>query len=364
MLTLVSPSSVVPPEHPLRQIKERADAALREMSELFDEMYAGTGRPSIPPEVLLKSQLLIALYSVRSERQFCEQVRYNLLFRWFLDINLDTEPFSVSVFTKNRDRLLRHDVCGLFFKSVVEQARRAKLLSDEHFSVDGSLIQAWASIKSFEPKDSGNDDTKPGPGGNSQQRRKARRADRNAWKDFKGTKRSNETHHSTTDPEARLARKGNNQGAHLSFSMHSLMENRNGLLAGLHVDLATGTAERDMAETMLRGIKGSHRITVGADRGYDTRDFVAGCRDAGVTPHIAQNVARPGGSAIDKRTTRTNGYKVSQRSRMFIESIFGWLKDRAGLRRTRFKGRARTELYVQMAGAAYNLLRMAKLAPV
>ena len=367
MIALISPSSVVPKDHPLRTIKVRADAALKEMSPLFNRMYSVFGRPSIPPESLLKGQLLIALYSVRSERQFCEQLTYNLLFRWFLDMDMTSPAFDPSTYSKNRERLLKHVACGVFFQQIVAQARGEGLLSSEHFSVDGSLIEAWASMKSFEPKTASKDEPPPphgtGKGGRSRiKKRGDRRGDRNSWKDFSGTKRSNETHASTTDAEARLMRKGTGQTAKLSFSVHALMENRNGLLTDFRVDLATGTAERDTAEEMLRAVRGSHRITVAADRGYDTSAFVAACREIGATPHVAQNTSGGRRSAIDGRTTQAPGYTVSCRARMFIESIFGWLKTVGGLRRTRFKGRARTGAYAYMAGAAYNLVRMARLA--
>lgn len=369
MFAVVSPSSIVPENHPLRQIKLRADAALKDMSGLFDTMYAAAGRASIPPETLLKAQLLIALYSVPSERQLCEQLQYNLLFRWFLDMDMTSPPFDATTFGKNRERLLAHEACKVFFTKVVDQANAEGLLSREHFSVDGSLIEAWASTKSFVPKD-GSDDDRAGPkGGKGAQRGKAgkirvkKRKDRNAWKDFSGKSRSNETHASTTDPEARLARKGNGQESRLCFSLHALMENRNGLLRDFRIELATGTAERDVAAEMLWALPGSHRVTVGGDKGYDTKDFVATCKEIGATPHVAQNQHARRGSAIDKRTTRHAGYPVSLRARMFIESIFGWAKTKGGLRRTRFKGRARTQMYAHIVGAAYNLLRMSKLAP-
>lgn len=368
MFAVVSPSSIVPEDHPLRQIKQRADAALKDMSPLFDKMYAASGRASIPPETLLKSQLLIALYSVPSERQLCEQLRYNFLFRWFLDMDMTSPPFDATTFGKNRERLLEHEACNEFFKKVVAQAEKDGLLSRDHFSVDGSLIEAWASMKSFVPKD-GSDDEPPaskGGGGQSGKGRKGRikkRKDRNAWKDFSGKSRSNETHASTTDPEARLARKGSGQEARLCLSLHALMENRNGLLRDFRIALATGTAERDVAEEMLRALPGSHRVTVGGDKGYDTKDFVAACKQIGATPHVAQNEHARRSSAIDDRTTRHVGYTLSLRARMFIESIFGWVKTKGGLRRTRFKGRARTQMYAHMVGAAYNLLRMSKLAP-
>lgn len=368
MFAVVSPSSIVPVDHPLRQIKVRADAALNEMSPLFDSMYAAAGRPSIPPESLLKGQILIALYSVPSERQLCEQLRYNFLFRWFLDMDMTSPPFDATTFGKNRERLLANDACKVFFKTVLEQADAEGLLSREHFSVDGSLIEAWASIKSFVAKDGSEDDDSPPSGGTTTRRGKGgksrikKRKGRNAWKDFSGKPRSNDTHASTTDPEARLARKGSGQEARLSFSLHALMENRNGLLRDFRVELATGTAERDVAEEMLWALPGSHRVTVGADKGYDTRDFVAACKEIGVTPHVAQNVSVHRSSAIDARTTRHSGYALSLRARMFIETIFGWVKTKGGLRRTRFKGRERTQMYAHMAGASYNLLRMSKLA--
>jgi len=364
MIALISPSSLVPADHPLRAIKVRADEALRAMSPLFDEMYGSTGRPSIPPETLLKGQLLIALYSVPSERQLCEQLRYNLLYRWFLDMDMSSPVFDVTVFTKNRERLLKHQACEAFFKQVVEQARAEGLLSGEHFSVDGTLIEAWASMKSFVPKDSDDDDPKPGAGGKGGKSRIKKRSGRNSWKDFSGKKRSNETHRSTTDPEARLMRKGPGQEARLSFSLHALMDNRAGLLADLRVAQATGTAEREVAEEMLRSVRGSHRITVGADRAYDTKGFVAACREIGATPHVAQNASGRRSSAIDLRTTRHVSYRVSQRARMFIESIIGWAKTRGGMRRTRFKGRARTQMYGHVVGAAYNLIRICRMAPV
>lgn len=368
MIALLSPSSVVPTDHPLRSIKVRADAALKAMSPLFDKMYAAVGRPSIPPETLLKGQLLVALYSVRSERQFCEQLAYNLLFRWFLDMDMTSTPFDASTYSKNRGRLLEHEACAIFFQQIVSQADQEGLLSSEHFSVDGSLIEAWASMKSFEPKDKDTDKpaapTGRGKGGRSRiKKRRGKRGERNSWKDFSGTKRSNETHASTTDPEARLMRKSAGQEAKLSFSLHALMENRNGLLTDFVVDLATGTAERDVAEAMLRAVRGGHNITVGADKGYDTKGFVDACREIGATPHVAQNTSGRRRSAIDGRTTRFIGYALSRRARMFIESIFGWLKTIGGLRRTRFKGRARTGAYGYMASAAYNLVRMVRLAP-
>jgi len=334
----------VPKSHPLRQIKRLADTALEQLSGVFAAMYAETGRPSVPPERLLKSQLLIALYSVRSDRQFCEQLEYNLLFRWFLDMELDEASFDASTFSRNRERLIRHEVAERFLGAIVEQAKKNRLMSSEHFSVDGTLIEAWASMKSFRPKDG------PPPG------------DSNGWSDFKGTKRSNETHTSTTDPQARLARKGMGHEAKLAFSGHALMENRNGLLLDFVVAPADGYAERREALALLGKLSGSRRKTVAADKNYDTKGFVAECRKLGVTPHVAANAHRYKRSAIDGRTTRHNGYGVSQIVRRRIEPIFGWMKTCGGLRRTRVRGVARTQLQARLAAAAYNLLRISRLS--
>ena len=350
MLTLRTPEKVVPADHPLRAIKSMADEVLRALGATFDAMYSRIGRPSIPPERLLKASILMALYTVRSERLFCEQLDYNLLFRWFLDMHNDEASFDHSVFSKNRARLLEHDVAGKFFGLVVEQARGAGLMSDEHFTVDGTLIDAWASLKSFRPKDEKRSEREPpdDPG--------------NPTVDFHGEKRSNETHASTTDAEARLARKGYGKEAKLSFSAHALMENRNGLLVDFRVDKATGDAERWNALVMLNdAVPGDRQITVGADKGYDTRDFVAGCRGLGVTPHVAQNLKRNGGSAVDGRTARHPGYAISQVKRKLVEEIFGWMKTVGNFRKTRYKGAARTQFAAYLVGAAYNLLRVAKL---
>jgi transposase len=350
MYTLRTPEKAVPGDHPLRAIKKMADEALRALGPTFDAMYSRHGRGSVPPERLLKSILLMALYSVRSERLFCEQLRYNLLFMWFLDMNADEEPFNHSSFSKNRPRLLEHQVAQKFFHEVVEQARAGGLMSDEHFTVDGTLIEAWAALKTFRPKDEEPKDRPPpdDPG--------------NPTVDFHGEKRSNETHVSTTDPESRLARKGKGKEAKLSFSAHALMENRNGMLVDFRVDKATGDAERWNALKMLNdAVPGNSQITVGGDKGYDTFDFVSGCRALGVTPHVAQNLKRSGGSGIDERTTRHPGYAISQVKRKLVEEIFGWMKTIGGFRRTRFKGLARTGMAGYLVGAAYNLLRMARL---
>jgi transposase len=349
MLMLLSPESRVPADHPLREVKQLTDAALGELNSTFDAMYSIVGRPSIPPERLLRSTLLMAFYSIRSERQFCEQLDYNLLFRWFLDMDMDEETFDVTVFTKNRARLMEHEVAAKFFQQIVKQARAAKLMSSEHFTVDGTLIEAWASLKSFQPK--GKKGPKPPPDDPG-----------NPSVDFHGEKRSNETHASATDPEARLARKSDGTTAKLSFAAHSLMENRHGLLVDFRVTEANGTAERATALNMIEGnLVGSRRITVGGDKAYDTVDFVQDCRSMNVTPHVAANITKRRRSALDDRTMRHAGYAISQRLRKRVEEIFGWMKTIGGFRRTRYKGIARTQLAGYMVGAAYNLLRMAKL---
>jgi transposase len=345
MLAPVNLEERVPAKHPLREVKRIADDVLEQLSPTFDAMYEERrGRKSVPPERLLKAMLLIALYSVRSERMFCEQLDYNLLFRWFLDMDLDEDSFDHSTFTRNRDRLLAHDVAGEFFRAVVERARTRQLMSREHFSVDGTLIDSWASLKSFRPKDEDDDDN-------------------NGWGGFRGKKRSNATHESKTDPDAKLMRKGNGQPAKLSYAGHALMENRNGLLVDVLVNEANGWAERNGALEMLnRSLPGVRRITLGADRGYDAKSFVRELREAEVTPHIAQSTHRR--AATDARTVRHPGYALSLKIRMRIEPIFGWLKSVAGLRRSRLRGIRKTQHLAYLAGAAYNLLRMAKLQPM
>ncbi len=323
----------------MRAIKPRADDVLKQLSRSLDKMYSKTGRPSVPPERLLKGMLLVALYSIRSEVQFCEQLRYNFLFRWFLDMDLVEEPFDHCAFSDNRDRLIEHEATAEFFRKVVERAEEAGLMSDEHFSVDGTLIEAWASMKSFRPKDDDNDD-----------------GDSNSWSDFKGKKRSNETHESKTDPESKLMRKSDGKEAKLSFAGHVLTENRNGLVKDLRVTEANGLCEREAALAMIDAHVG-RGATIGADSAYNTKDFVADCRERGVTPHVAGKKR----SAIDGRTTRHPGYGASQKVRKRIEQVFGWLKTVGGLRKSRYKGRAKTRLYAFMAGAAYNLLRMTRL---
>lgn len=350
MFSVISPEARVPADHPLRAIKQAVDAILDRLSSTFDAMYSSVGRPSIPPERLLKSQVLMALYTVRSDRQFCEQLDYNLLFRWFLDMSADERTFDASSFSRNRDRLLEHDVAGKFFAAVVEQARAAHLMSHDHFTVDGTLIEAWASLKSFRRKDEKPQDQEPpdDPG--------------NPTVNFRGEKRSNETHQSTTDKEARLARKKGKE-SHLSYSAHALMENRNGLLVDFRLETADGFAERRTAIEMLEdNVVKERRVTVGGDKGYDTAGFVAECRSINVTPHVAQTSDTRRRSAIDDRTTRHAGYLVSQRKRKLVEEIFGWMKTVGGFRRTRFKGIRRTRLAALFVGATYNLLRICRLA--
>ena len=348
MFSVISPEKRVAADHPLRGIKRLVDGILADLSPTFDAMYSTVGRPSIPPERLLKSQVLMALYTVRSDRQFCEQLDYNLLFRWFLDMSADEPTFDASSFSRNRDRLLEHDVAAKFFAAAVDQARAAKLLSHEHFTVDGTLIEAWASLKSFRRKDVSGERQEPpdDPG--------------NPTINFRGEKRSNETHASTTDGEARLARKKGKE-SRLSYSGHALMENRNGLVVDFRIAEANGYAERDVALEMLHDHVAEQRATVGADKGYDTCDFVDDCRRLGVTPHVAQNSGPHRRSAIDQRTTRHAGYLVSQRKRKLVEEIFGWMKTVGNFRRTRFKGRKRTQLAAYFVAASYNLLRIARL---
>lgn len=349
MLSLRTPEERVPRDHPLRGVKELADEALRELSPVFDGMYSKRGRHSIPPERLLKATLLMALHSVRSERLFCEQLDYNLLYRWFLDMDLEERSFDHSTFSFNRERLLKHEVAEQFFAAVVSQAKARGLTSSEHFSADGTLIDAWASLKSFRPKGEKPKDREPpdDPG--------------NPTVNFHGEKRSNETHESTTDPEAKLMRKSNGQTAKLSYSLNGLIENQNGILVELQLEQATGMAERDAAIGMLYRLGGTSRITLGADKGYDTRDFVADCRHLNVTPHVAQNISKRRRSAIDARTTSPPGYAVSQRKRKLIEEVWGWMKSVGGMRKSRFIGKARTAMAAFLVAAAYNLLRIAKL---
>lgn len=336
----------IPATHPLRRIKAQADSVLKSMQAAFDAMYADGGRPSIAPERLLKASLLIALDSVRSERLFCEMLDYHLLFRWFLDMDLEARSFDHSTFSLNRSRLIAHDIARTFFAGVIAQARAERLLSDEHFTVDGTLIEAWASFKSFKKKDG----EPPRSGG-----------DGTGMVDFRGEKRTNATHESTTDPEAKLMRKGNGQAAKLAYGAHALMENRHGLLIDLAITDATLAEPRAAAALLDRRRHARGRLrTRGADKGYHTKAFVALLRGRHIAPHVARIEGRvtPG---LDARTTRHAGYGVSQRQRKRIEEIFGWMKTVSGFRKTRFIGRAKTQLAAYMVGAAYNLLRLARL---
>jgi transposase len=343
MFSYIRPEQRVPADHPLRPIRAMVDRALREMSPEFARLYPKTGRPSIPPEQLLRALLLQLLYSVRSERQLMEQLDYNLLFRWFVGLTMDDVVWDPTVFTKNRDRLLRGDIARAFFERVLAQAKGQHLLSAEHFTVDGTLIEAWAGLKSFRPK--GALPAPPDDPGNP-------------TVNFHGERRSNATHASTTDPEARLARKGNQHEAKLAYQGHVLMENRHGLVVDMCVTQATGTAERETALAFATNLPPG--ATLGADKGYDTRDFVATLRTLGVTPHVAQNTTKRA-SAIDDRTTRHAGYAVSQRLRKRVEEIFGWLKTVALFRKTRHRGVRRVGWMFAFAAAVYNLVRIRNL---
>lgn len=344
LFTTAKLDDFVPDDHPLRAIRGLTDRALQRMNGLFNTLYADTGRHSIPPEKLLRAQLLQLFYSLRSERMLMEQLRYNLLFRWFVGIAIDDAVWDHSVFSKNRDRLNEESVAAEFLQEVVRLAQQQSLMSDEHFSVDGTLLQAWASQKSFRPKD-GPPEGKGGP--------------RNAPPDFKGQKRRNDTHESTSDPDSRLFCKGNT-GAQLSYQGHILMEHRSGLVRAACVSRATGFGEREAALTLLGKLKGRRRRTLAADKAYDTADFIAACRKAGVTPHVAQNNSNRR-SAIDARTTRHAGYDKSMKIRAWIETHFGWIKTTGGLRQVKQRGLTRVDALFQFAMAASNLVRLPKL---
>lgn len=346
LFVYVSPESFVPKDHPLRPIRQMVDTALADLSPVFSQMYSHTGRPSIPPERLLKAMLLQVLYSIPSNVKLVEQIHFSILFRWFLGLGLDEEVWDNSSFSTNQERLIETDIAARFLAAVLEQAKSKKLLSKDHFSVDGTLIQAWASIKSFKPK---GDDQDP-PGG------------KNPTRNFRGEKLVNETHESTTDPEARLYRKSSTHEAKLSFAAHILTENRHGLVIVSTVTEADGHAERDAAEEMLGKVANrKRRVTVGADKNYDTKGFVKAARALKVTPHVAQNTERNGGSAIDGRTTRHSGYAVSQKFRKRIEEVFGWLKTTGQFRQTRYRGVTKIDWYFTLAVTAYNLVRMRNL---
>jgi transposase len=336
----------IPCDHPLRKVKAQADAVLATMSASFDRMYAECGRPSVAPERLLKASVLMALYSVRSDRLFCEMLDYNMLFRWFLDMGLEEASLDHSTFSKNRERLIEHEIAKDFFGGVIDQAKAARLLSDEHFTVDGTLIESWASFKSLKRKDG--EPPKSGPDGTG-------------MVDFRGEKRSNKTHESSTDPQAKLMRKGNGQPAKLSFGAHALMENRNGLLVDVVITDATLYESKAAAPLLDRRRRARQGMsTLGADKGYCNKAFVELLRQRQVAPHIARIEGRrtPG---LDARTTRHNGYALSQRKRKRIEEIFGWMKTVGGMRKSRFVGIAKTQLAAYMVGTAYNLLRLARL---
>jgi transposase len=348
MFSYLSPDSRVPEDHPLRAIRKMVDAVLNELSPEFDAIYSKVGRPSVAPEKLLRALLLQVLYSIRSERLLMEQLHYNLLFRWFVGLGMDDEVWDVTVFTKNRERLLAGKIDRLFFEKVVGEARLRQLLSDEHFTVDGTLVEACAGHKSFKTKQSKSTKPPDDPG--------------NPTVDFKGEKRANETHQSTTDPEARLYRKSFGTESKLCFSGHVLMDNREGLVVDVEITQATGYAERQAAIDMVGRIEGSSRVTLGADKAYDVREFVETLRDMSVTPHVAAKNAVY--SSIDGRTTRHEGYALSQKKRKRVEEIFGWLKTVGLMRKTRHRGVLRVGWMFTFAAAAYNLIRIRNLGKV
>lgn len=345
LFSYVSPEQRVPADHPLRPLRQMTDRVLATLSRTFTTMYSDIGRPSIPPEKLLRALLLQVLYTIRSERMLMEQLDYNLLFRWFVGLNIDDPVWVPTVFSKNRDRLLAGDVAARFFQAVLVEARACDLISDEHFTVDGTLLEAWASLKSF--KKVGDDAPPPDDPGNP-------------TVNFHGEPRGNATHASTTDPEAKLARKGRGKEAKLSYCGSVLMENRHGLAVDATVDLATGTAEREAAFRMVGRIPGDGRVTLGGDKNYDTAAFVDDLRALHVTPHVAQHTTHRR-SAIDHRTTRHPGYRISQQKRKRVEEIFGWLKTVGGLRKLRHRGLARVDWMFTFAVAAYNLVRIRNL---
>jgi transposase len=347
LFTTVHLESFVPKDHPLRSIKLLIDDSLRGLTGLFEKIYSERGRESIPPERLIRAQLLQVLYSIRSERQLVEQIQYNLLFRWFVGLTIDDTVWDHSTFSANRDRLIENDVMGNLFEEVITLARQKDLLSEDHFSVDGTLIRAWASQKSFIPKDPDDDDT--GDSG------------RNHDVNFKGEKRSNKTHSSTTDSEALLAKKGPGKEAHLSYMGHTVMENRNGLVVKAAASQATGFAEREVAVQLLRELPGKQRKTVGADKNYDTAGFVKECREMKITPHVARNDKRPGGSAIDGRTSSKSGYKASQIVRKRVEEPFGWGKTIGLIRQIKVHGTANVNSIFTLTMIGWNLIRISNL---
>ena len=344
MFSYVSLEARVPQDHPLRAIRRITDRALERLSPRFGTLYINFGRPSIAPEKLLRALLLQALYTIRSERQLMEQLDYNLLFRWFVGLGMDDAVWSPTTFTKNRDRLLDGDIAAAFFDAVLIHADTERLLSDEHFTVDGTLLESWASQKSFRPRD---EEPPTGGGGNP-------------TVNFHGQRRTNATHQSTTDPDARLYKKARGREARLGYLGHLLMEHRSGLIVRTHVTPADGYGERDAALVMVEHLPGVHRITVAADKGYDTRDLVAGLRAMGATPHVAQHTTRRR-SAIDVRTTRHAGYAISQQKRKLVEQGFGWMKTVGGLRKLRHRGGPLVQWIFTFTAAAYNIVRMRRL---
>jgi transposase len=348
MFSYVSLEERVPPDHPLRAIRRITDRALAQLSPQFGRLYINFGRPSIAPEKLLRALLLQAIYTIRSERQLIEQLDYNLLFRWFVGLGMDDAVWSPTTFTKNRDRLLDGDIASAFFEAVLIHADTARLLSDDHFTVDGTLLEAWASQKSFRPRDQ---DPPPDGGGNP-------------TVNFHGQRRRNATHQSTTDPDARLYKKAQGREARLGYLGHVLMEPRSGLIVNATVTPADGHGERDAAVVMIGTLRGRRRITVAADKAYDTRDFVANLRAMQVTPHVAQyRESAHRGSAIDGRTTRHAGYAISQRKRKLVEQGFGWMKTVGGLRKLRHRGGPLVTWIFTFTAAAYNIVRLRRLLP-
>ena len=352
MFSYLSPEQRVPADHPLRAMRKMTDEVFKQLSPHFDKLYSRVGRPSIAPERLLRALLLQVLYSVRSERMLMEQLSYNMLFRWFVGLNMDDVVWDATTFSKNRDRLLTGEIAEEFFKAVLDVARAKELLSDEHFTVDGTMVEGWASLKSFQPLDGSGSDSndKPDDPGNP-------------TVNFHGQKRSNKTHQSTTDADLKLFKKTKGSEAKLAYQGHVLMENRNGLVVNALLTQASGTAEREAALLMLQQRPQKKRVTVGGDKAYDTKDFVADLRACQVTPHVAQNNKRRK-SAIDERTTRHPGYEVSQRKRKRVEEIFGWLKTVGLLRKTRHRGLELVGWIFKFATAAYNLVRIRNLTEV
>lgn len=338
----------VPKDHPLRAIRKLVDQALKELDGKFERLYADEGRTSIAPERLIRASLLQVLFTIRSERQLVEHIRFNMLYRWFVGLEMDDAVWHHATFSKNRERLLDESLMTSLFKSVLKIAQRHRLLSSEHFSVDGTLIDAWASHKSFKPKDGQDDDGKSG----------------GKERDFRHERRSNQTHVSSTDPDAELMRKGAGMEARLRYGVHHLVENRNHLIVDAKVEPAASVHEREVALTMLKKTSKDRPITAGGDKGFDTRQFVRECREHGITPHVAQNTARKGGSAIDARTTRHAGYEISQRKRKLIEATFGWPKQYGGLRRMMYRGIEKVRGQVKLVTCAFNLLRISHLVPV